>query len=187
VQGVRASMAELIDRVRGLIGDPAGASEQFNSQAIQDALDRRRRDVRSLELAYGETIQPGGAVAYLDYYAPGGLTDWEADAALQYGGTWAAVTPASSDWLAGHWTFASSQPPAVYLTGKTYDVYAAAADLLERWAATVARAYDFDEDGQRFRRSQQREGLLAVAAQYRAQQRPAVGSMARSDLNAAGW
>jgi hypothetical protein len=181
-QGVRASMAELIDRTRGLIGDVAGASQVFSDQNLQDALDRRRADVRYLELECGETIAVGGATTYLDYYAPDGLTDWEGDGVLQYGGTWASVTPASSDWLAGHWTFSASQQPPVYLTGKTYDVYAAAADLLERWAATLKLEFDFEEDGQRFKRSQKPAGVLALAAQYRAQARPIMGSLARGDL-----
>ncbi|MCX7670395.1 MAG: hypothetical protein N2439_10020, partial [Anaerolineae bacterium] len=123
---VRATMADLITRIRLLINDPAGASQVFTDQQVQDALDRHRTEVRYLTLTAAETIT-AGAVDYLDYYADVG--DWEADEAL-YDGAYALLTPSAADRLTGHWTFAASQPPPVLITGKHYDVYAAAADLL---------------------------------------------------------
>ena len=62
-----------------------------------------------------------------------------------------------------------------------YDAYAAAADLLEAWAAKEKLAFDFDADGQSFKRSQKAQALLELAREYRRQQRPLAGVLVRSD------
>ncbi len=62
-----------------------------------------------------------------------------------------------------------------------YDVYGAAADLLEMWAAKEKLSFDFEADGQTFRRSQKSQSLLELAREYRRQQRPQQVGMVRSD------
>lgn len=176
----RTSMAALITRTRRLIGDPAGASQVWSDDEIQDALDAHRTDVRYLELREAETIQSGGGVVYLNYYAPFG--DWEDDETLTYGGTWATVTPSAQDLLIGKWTFSSNQNPPVYLTGKSFDLYGAAADLLEAWAAKAKLEYTFSPDRGQFVRSQKHQMLLTQAATYRAKQRVASVALVRSDV-----
>jgi len=176
---VRASMAELITRVRLLIGDPAGSSPTFSVQELQDALDRRRRPVRYQELVTQETIGPGGIVTYLDYYSERG--DWEANEQLVDGG-YNPVTPATADRNGGHWTFATSQVPPVLITGACYDVYGAAADVLEEWAAKEKLAFDFSSDGQSFSRSQKARALTDLSQLYRRKQWPRTVRMERSDM-----
>ena len=61
------------------------------------------------------------------------------------------------------------------------DVYAAAADLLEAWAAKEKLAFDFDADGQSFKRSQKAQALLGLAREYRKKQLPQQVGMVRSD------
>lgn len=175
---VRATMVDLIAQVRLLIGDPAGASQQFTDQQIQDTLDRDRQAAYGLPL--DATPEPGTG-RYLRYTAPMG--DWEADAALaDVAG--AALTPDSGNVLTGEWVFAESTLPPVYLTGQTYDCYSAAAMLLRMWAALVAREFDFQSDKQGWRRSQKREGLLALAAEYAGLTRPWSGELVRGDSGA---
>lgn len=106
-----AATAAQIARVRLLIADPAGASQVFDDQTIQDILDTHEYDEG------------------------------------------------------------------------TYDLYAAAADLLEAWAAREKLNFDFDTDGQSFKRSQKAAALLALAREYRRQQRPASVAMVRTDAN----
>ena len=177
---VRATMAELISRLRTLIGDPAGASQAFDDQTLQDYLDRRQTVARYALLRAEGSPRPDGTVDYLDYYADVG--DWEADEKL-YDGAYGLLTPASVDRLTGHWAFSTSQPPPVLIVGKFYDVYAAAADVLEAWAAREKLSFDFDADGQSFKRSQKAAALLALAREYRRQQRPARVAMVRSDAD----
>lgn len=83
-------------------------------------------------------------------------------------------------------TFSDAEIEAVLaeyaLAEDDYDVYAAAAELLEAWAARLKLAYDFSADGASYQRSQQREALLELAAKYRAQQRPQVALQVRGDV-----
>jgi hypothetical protein len=175
-------MAELISRVRGLIGDPAGSSQTFTDDEVQAALDRTQLLVRTAPLRPVPTLLPGGIVEYREHLA--GLTDWEAgetltDAAYQ------PVTPTSADRLTGRWVFASpGQPPPVLITGATYDVAMAAALLLEQWAARLARQFDLTLPGGSFSRSQQARALQELAVTYRRQARPMAVSLARTDLGA---
>ncbi len=171
-------MADLISRVRLLVADPAGASQVFDDQAVQNALDRHQIVVRYAELRAEPTF--GATGLYQDYYA--GMGDWEADEAL-YDAAYIALTPSAADRLTGHWTFEAGQLPPVYIVGKSYDMYAAAADLLEAWAAREKLNFDFDTDGQSFKRSQKAAALLALAREYRRQQRPASVAMVRTDAN----
>ncbi len=177
----RPTMAELIGQVRVLIGDLGGASV-FSDDEIEHALDAHREDVRYLELRAAETLTPTG-VQYLDYYAD--RAPWEADEAL-VNGAWQAVTPASADRLVGKWTFPAHQDPPVYITGKVYDLYATAADLLEAWGARVKLEFDFSADGQAYSRSQKLRALMDLAAEYRRKQRPTTAVQVRADLRPEG-
>lgn len=186
---VRSTMTALISRVRDLIGDPAGTSApQFTDQQVQDALDRRRADPppRYHLLRPAPTLTQGGIYNYTDYFADVG--DWEDGVVL----TWAdfsTLTPATTDLLMGHWTFALPTPgqlPPVYATGYVYDVWGAAADLLEAWAALWARKYAFTAGGQAFQRQQAYQQMMAQAQAYRAKQRPQVGRLRRADVTVTG-
>ncbi len=169
----RASMADLIGRLRRMIGDPA-ASAVWTDEELQDALDARRRDVRYEQLTVAETVQPGGQVVWLDWWAQDG--DWESDAKL-YGPTYAELTPATSDYLTGHWTFAAHQAGPVYVVGKTYDMPGAAADVLEEWAGRARTTVTDWRD--------MVQALQASAARFRERQRAAVTRAARSDMTTA--
>lgn len=173
-------MAELISRERLLIGDPVGANQAFADSEVQAALDRHQTVVRYALLHPEPSYAVGGAVEHRDYYA--GVGDWESDEQL-FNAAWQQLAPASRDRLVGHWTFASpGQPPPVRILGKVYDVFGAAADLLEAWAARVKLEFDFDTDGQQFARSQKAKALLQLAAEYRRKQRPSMATLVRSDV-----
>lgn len=178
---VRPTMAALIAEVRLLIGDPAATSQQFTDQQVQDALDNPavRSDYRLLGLKPTPKY-PNGTVQYLDYYADWGY--WEDDVLLYQYRT-LLVTPALSENTRGHWQFSANVFPPLYLEGKSYDVYRAAANLLEMWAALLARQFAFTSDGQTFNRQQASQGLVMLAKQYRKQQRPTMARMVRDDLS----
>ena len=93
----------------------------------------------------------------------------------------------------GHWTFESNvftsgtvpgQLPPLFATGKVYDLYASAADLLEFWAATLAGSYDISVDGQTLHRSQLMMYKLDMAAYYRKLAKPKTMKMSRGDVMA---
>jgi hypothetical protein len=176
---VRSTMSALIARTRLLINDPSSATQQFADQDIQDILDESRADIINMALIPKPTFT-GALIQYLNYYTD--LGGWEDDLVLkQFLVT--IVTPTLSEPIAGHWQFATTTLPPIYLTGKTYDIYRGAADLLERWAARYVTRFDFTSDGQSFRVSQAPAQLQALAKTYRMKQRAHSITAIRSDLN----
>lgn len=182
---VRATMqTTLIPRVRLLLNDPSGTAQAFADQDIQDVLDESRVDAFNLQLVPEPTWGSAGLV-YLDYGSE--LGGWEDGYTIKQFWT-IPVTPSLIEPIAGHFQFAANTFPPVHITGKLYDVYRAAADLLERLAArwTGVTGYDFSSDGQSFRRSQAAPGLIKLAETYRRKQRAGSISITRSDTNASG-
>lgn len=68
------------------------------------------------------------------------------------------------------------------LTGTTYDLNGAAADVLTDWASAVKLGYDIETDGQTLSRSQRHKQLLEQAEAFR--KRAIIGSvrMMRTDV-----
>lgn len=173
----RGTMASLIARLRELVNDTGSAT--WTDNQLQTLLDRRRIRANYLQLNE-EPTRSGSTISYLTFVAVDG--DWEEDAAL-VSGTYASINADTADYENGRWAFVSEPARPVYLTGWTYDLYAAAADALEQQAATMTGLYDFAADGGSYKRSQQREGIAATAKQYRALQRVGVAEMYRGDVN----
>lgn len=192
-------MADLISLVRRMIADNQ-TNQQFADQEIQDRLDESRNDIRYECLTIAPSIVNTASTGntpqtiFADYYSK--YQWWEADVVLQaqYNGqAWAVVTPVVSEYVVGHWQFEPNvftsgtvpgQLPPVFATGKIYDVNAAAADLLEFWAAQLAGAYDVTVDGQSLRRSQLMDAKLKMAQYFRKHARPRKVSMNRNDVMA---
>lgn len=197
---VRSTMSDLITLVRLMINDPSGPNQQFSDQQVQDRLDTGRDDIRYESLTIAPSIVNNSNTAgqaqtiFADYYSR--YQWWEADITLQayYNGqAWVVVTPVASDLIVGHWQFETDvfntgtvpgQLPPVFATGKIYDPYRAAADLLDFWAATVMTAYDFTADGQTLKRSQLMTMKLQMAQVYRSQAKPRKAKITRGDLQA---
>lgn len=171
---VRTTMADLIARTRRLIGDPAGGAAVFDDQAVQDALDERaaRVHLEPLRPAPSRTGQTREHVA--------AWGDWEDGERLE-DAAGAVLTPASVDRIGGRWTFAG-HTPACFLTGTTYDRYAAAADLLEQWAALAKLRVTASTGTKRVELSRQLPALLELAGTYRAKARPTTARQVRADL-----
>lgn len=179
---VRATMSDLIARVRLMVFD-TGGSPLLSDQEIQDKLDECRFDYYNYPLLMHPTFTNPGGIVYNDYYAQVGHTIrgmWETDEVLRWG-DFTLLTPATSDELVGHWTFNNQKPP-VLLTGKRYDLYRASADLLDyKIAALAATQFDFTADGQSFHLSQQLQYLERRVLDYRRKQEARVGGYGRSD------
>lgn len=179
---VRSTMATLIARTRLLINDPAGASQVFQDSDIQDILDSSRSDVKNGVMIPQPTFA-GSQIQFLDYYTK--LGDWEDDLVIkQY--LINQVTPATSEPIAGHWTFSLSTLPPLYISGKTYDIYRASADLLERQAAMWVLRYNVNVDGQSLQRGQVTAALQNLARTYRMKQRAGAIHVIRTDIRQSG-
>ena len=197
---VRTTMANLITKVRSMINDPAGGSQVWADQDVQDQLDRTRLDVRYELLTPGPWLANEAStnnipeIIWADYYSK--YQWWEDDVVIQgnnvtTGAAWIVLTPTFSETLNGHWAFqinvatsgvAPGQYPPLFATGKSFDVYMASANLLEMWAAKYALSYDFTADGQSFRRSQVLTALGKLAEVYRKQARAITAQPERTDL-----
>lgn len=176
---VRSSMSSLIARVRFLINDPSGASQVFADQDIQDVMDESRLDVKN-ELMIQKPTFSGSTIQFLDYYSRIG-GGWEDDFVIkQY--LVNLVTPSLSEPIAGHWQFATTTLPPLYISGKVFDVYRSSADLLERMSARWALSYNISVDGQSLQRSQSAVALQSLAKTYRLKQRAHVIEATRSDV-----
>ena len=176
----RSTMANLILRMRDLINDAPGASQVWTDDQIQGVMDASRQDIGNAVLTAFPTYS-GSTIQYLDYYSD--WTDWEDGMVLKQYLT-QVVTPTTSEPIAGHWSFSTSKLPPIYITGSLHDIYRAAADLLERWAAKWVLSYGFSSDGQSFQRQQAATMLQALAKTYRQKQRPRMIIATRSDLTA---
>lgn len=171
-------MAALITRVRLMVGDPliAGTppTSTFTDDQVQDALDHHRTDVIQDLLVARYSVASNGNAQWLDYQATSGF--WEDDVVI-VDASWAAVTPTTSDEMTGHWTFATSKLPPLRITGKAYDLYGAAVEILEAWAGIVrageGEIVSFSEDGQSFTRAPRSSGLSSLAQEYRRKALPA--------------
>jgi hypothetical protein len=193
---VRSTMSDLISRVAMMIGDPNNV--QFPQQTVQDYLDANRDDIRYEQQIIAPSIVNAASTGnqaqtiFADYYSR--FPWWEQDITLQAyynGAAWVVVTPVQSDYITGHWQFetnvfqsgtAPGQLPPVFATGKVYDLYAAAADLLEYWAATSTASYDISVDGQSLRRSQILVAKLKLAQTYRMHAKMKTATMNRTDV-----
>ena len=172
---VRTSMSNLIGAVRLLINDVS--SVNFTDQQIQDVMDEgARQSFRYYPCVPSMTYATS---QFLDYYSD--LTWWEDDLTFwQWRIT--QVFPATSENITGHWTFTANTTPPVMIIGKSYDIYRAAADLLDRQAAMWALSYNVTADGQSLQRGQVVTALQSVALQYRRKQRATAISLVRNDI-----
>jgi len=170
---VRSSMAQLITQTRQLIGDLGSPTQDLDDQTVQDVLDAHREEIRYELLRPMPDIQPGQNGSLVAQFVWASYQSefqyWESDVVIQGLNTttnqpWVVLTPVSFEYINGKWTFAVTLPniatppaqyPPVYAVGKVYDLYAAAADLLDRRIALHAfTQFDVTTDGQSLRLSQ---------------------------------
>ena len=186
----RTTMANLITYTRDLIADPAGASQVFSDDQIQQRLDDARAFVNYAVLRAEPTLAVNGILSWLDFYANIGY--WEDAPVTQlYSPNFTVLSPATTDLITGHWQFTTPPPGQilpVYVRGYVYDPYAAASDLCRMWAAKVALSYDVASGTQRLSRSQMRAALLEMASEFARQSRPRTIPLVREDEdNHASW
>jgi hypothetical protein len=170
---MRPTMQYLVREVRRLIGDDGPASERvWTDDELEQFLDFYRTVV------VRDPLLPSYPVPTRIWRSR--YQHWEQDARLTIGSTDANVVVEDS--LYGEWQLDTETSGPVYVTGRTYDVYAAAADALEAWAAREKLAYDVTVDGQSLRRSQVGDRLIALAQSYRRRARPRQTQVTRSDI-----
>lgn len=159
-----STLNSLVDRVRGLIGDPAGSKEHFDRDAVEDAL---RQHVMYVERRATDQVVATGGGAQIFYLPFGNFAD---DTLLldAYG---EEVAAGEIDYHNGRWTFYESRTYPLYVTGRSFDIHGAAADLLERWAADVKLEIDLSVGDIKLTRSQKAKTLMEMAKTQRGKMR----------------
>lgn len=160
---IRATMQDLVDRLATLLNDSANAT--WTEDALQAELDRNRQRLNFALMEPEVSYDDSGNQQYLTFSSPHG--DLE-DGATYHDGGKSAITASTADFVAGRVVFSSSEEPArpVYIVGWAYDLYGAAAALIEQHLITLAGAYDFSADGGSYKRSQQYTMYEKLAGRY---------------------
>jgi hypothetical protein len=162
---VRTSMSAIITKLRTLVNDTSGSSTyMFTDQELQDALDQHQFTSIYEQLQPVENILAGGTVEYKTYLAE--YPYWESDAVL-VDGNYNALTPATSDFNSGQFTFTASRQPPVLIYGNWYDIFATAADVWGWKAAKYADKFSFAVDGGNYQLDQQYQHAIDQAKLYR--------------------
>lgn len=162
----RTGMGAIIEELRSLTEAGAaeytlGTTSYWQDDALQDILDLHRKDLRfSLLQPIPDTVQ-GGTLEYYEYRSEHGYfeatTGGTSVLYLQNStGATAGTSLWSADYRRGVFTFGANQAGTIYyLTGRSYDINAAAADVWRRKAAHYApTSFDFSTDNHTIRRSQ---------------------------------
>lgn len=182
----RTGMANPILKLRQLANagtaDYALAGVTFwSDDQLQTILDQHREDIFSQQLESVSTVSGGTSYSY-DYYSTPGdyeegtpffqVTDSQGN----------AVTPVVNYGI-GHMSFGTvSQGGTVYyLTGRSFDINAAAAHVWKSKASHVADAYDFSVDGHSMNRSQLSKQYMEMAKLYSSQAKVQSVQMVRGD------
>ena len=184
----RTGMANLILRLRGMINAGTadwtlGTANYWDDDHVQEVLDRYRGDV------YHALLSPvpkyvGGSIEYYDYRSPYGhlesgtavLTIEDAAGADQ------AVAGWTGDYVRGIFTFTTDRKGTSYfLTGRSYDLNRAAADVWRQKAAHFTEHYSFSTDNHNLSRGQIIDNCLKMASDYEAKAQPYTITIGRGD------
>lgn len=187
----RETTANLIRRLRRLIGDPSGSDSTWQDEDLQDVLDNHRREARYARLCEVETIAANGSVTYKVFKAD--LGDWEGSETSSVpelvDSSFNVLDPEGyeEDLLTGRWVFTEAPNYPVHITGWYYDLYGAAVEILEAWMASLKCAVDASARGVSARNSQKVDHLEALANRYRRQMWADSRCYGQTDFTPGGW
>jgi len=188
----RASMADLVAILRGLTNTGAvdykvGGLPYWSDKQLQTVLDRHMQTVRHEALT--PIDQVGSAtVNYYDYQSSRRFFESTSAGTARFiiqdqtGGT-VGTAAWTADYPSGLVTFGTDTGGQVrYLTGFSYDMNAAAADVWAQKASHYAEAYDFATDNHSLKRSQLIDQCLRMSKEYAAGAAIQMVSVDRSDM-----
>lgn len=162
---MRPTMMDLVSRLRAMAN--AGTADftiadcnYWSVDQLQDVLDRHRMEVRDEALTSYSANIAGGSVAWYDYQSSFGNYEQTSNGGsaiftvrdslgnVQGTALW------SADYDRGLITFAADTGgTAYYLSGRTYDLAGAAAEIWRNKAAAYAMMPDFSTDNHSVKRS----------------------------------
>lgn len=163
---MRTGMAALVEELRGMteagtLEYTAGTTSYWDDDQMQNVLDLHRRDLTFAQIAVFPKIVSGGTLQHFEYRSPYKFFEaTDGGTAVFYlqdsTGATAGTSLWSADYRRGVVTFASdTKGTSFYVTGRSYDMNAAAADVWRKKAAHYApSAFNFSTDNHRIDREQ---------------------------------
>lgn len=161
-------MLTIISRLRRMVNDASYAVWQNDD--LQDTLDLHRLHVQREELSMEKTLLSSTAYEYRIFHSKYG--NFESGGSVYFkledsAGSQRGTATYTADYLRGIVTMTADQAGTeLYLTGWSYDLNAAAADLWRERAGQVAGYYDVNTDGHNLSRSQWQRQCLEMAKQF---------------------
>lgn len=191
----RNGMSNLITTLRGMTN--AGTADYTVSSAtfwsddqLQTVLDRYATPIRDEPLRAIPVMEDGSTV-YYDYQSRARFYESTDGGTAVFvikdiNGTAQGTADWSADYERGLITFVSdTKGSAFYLTGRSYDVYAAAADVWYQKAAHASEMIDFSTDGHSIKRAHIATMCMKMAQRYEGMATTAIANpveMCRGDL-----
>ena len=170
----RTGTGTLIARLRRLVND--GTLGLWQDEELQDVLDQHKQRVHREPLGMERTLLSSGSAEYRIYHSRYG--NLEAGGGTAYfqledsSGTQRGTADYTADYIDGVVTMAADQlGTALYLSGWTYDLNGAAADLWRERAGQLAERVDARTGDNSLQRSQMVSGALKMAEHYAQQSR----------------
>ncbi len=175
----RTTMSDIISVLRGMcnagsVDYSVGSSAYWTDDQLQAVLDRYSMPVYGEQLTAHPITVSGGTVQWMDYESQHRYFE-ETD-----GGTAVFIVKNSTgevqgtanwtmDYATGRLTFGTSTGGSAYFVdGKSYDVYAAAADVWFQKAAHAVEMIDFSTDRHNIKRSHIAEAAMQMGYRYQA-------------------
>lgn len=161
----------------------------WTDDQIQAQLDQRRRDVYREPLQEQTVIDTGGTARWYDFYFRSEFVEERTDGTAIFRvedstGQIRGTADYNVNYGAQHIQFTADQRgTALYITYRSYDVDAVAADIWRKKAAHVADRFDIETDNHNLKRSQLRTSYLGMAEFYTKKGKPAFSRMKRVDVN----
>jgi len=169
----RSGMANLLARTRRFVDDSGTAT--WTDDQLQDILDAHKYRVQREYLEMERTLVSADDYEYkiyhsrYDNYEEGGTVYFNVEGVS---GSQRGTADYSADYIRGVVAMTADQEgSALYLTGWSYDLNAAAADCWRERASKVSSYYDVQADGHRLSRSQWFEHCQEAAKMYDARAR----------------
>lgn len=185
----REGMYTLIDTLRGMAAAgendyTIGSTSYWSDEQVQQALDRHRVDV-TRELLTPVEEYNGGTVVWKQYLT--WRENWESGTAFfiqdSLGNT-VSGTLYSMDYARGVVEFAASTGgSSYYVTGRTYNLNAAAADIWRKKAAHYAGQFSFSTDNMRVDKGELVKNAFHMASIFDAMAGPVNVTIYRSDTD----
>src|SRR5512146_398298 len=187
----RSGMTDLITTLRGMTDAgpddyTIGLVTYWSDDQLQAVQDRHHKDYWQAPFSPMGSVN-GGTVQYYRYETS--IPNQESGTAVfkvqdvlgaEYAGTLYSV-----DYTQGIVTWTTNTlGSAIYLSGRTYDLNASAAEVWRHKAVNVAKAYDFSTDNHKLNRSQMFAQFMQMASFYAQQAGPTSVEIMRGDMNA---